>query len=314
MRKRFVFFALAALLLLTACGPRQQSASAEVEFWGLNAEVVEIDEENGILYVKGLDADSALGERCALDCATALETERVFYVQYDTNGDIRPLVLEALLVGDKVAISMTDSELENAKANGSAVALQVQLATQRLGEVQDAALAAYGALLSGDTTLLNPTAGAAEWWIPDFNDKNMKYEYTYMDLNKDGVSELLVQMVESPEGYNGVFSFENGEVRCWNSDAAEMNCRDYPLVDGTMVRQYDFADTVSHTLFRYRSGGEEEIISFFTVSEEWVDVQGSERRSRCTVDGEEVEKEDFDVQFNNLIACKLPERSIWSKN
>ncbi len=312
MKKIIAFLLLVSLL--TACGPQQQSASAEVEFWGLNAEVVEIDAENSILYVKGLDADSALGERCALDCTTALGTGRVFYVQYDTNGDIRPLELEALLVGDEVAISMTDRELENAKANGSAVALQVQLSTQRLGEVQDAALAAYGALLSGDTTLLNPSAGAAEWWVPDFSDKSMAYEYTYMDLNKDGVSELLVQMVESPEGYNGVFSFENGEVRCWNSDAAEMNCRDYPLVDGMMVRQYDFGGTSNYTLFRYRSGGEEEIVSFFTISEEWLDSKSAQLRSRYTVDGEEVGKEDFDVQFNNLIACKLPERSIWSKN
>lgn len=312
--KRIAIFLL-LVSFLTACGPQQQSASAEVEFWGLNAEVLEIDAEGSILYVKGLDAESALGERCALDCATALQNDRVFYVQYDTNGDdIRSLALEALLVGDEVTISMTDSELENAKENGSAVAMQVQLATQRLGEVQDAALAAYGALLSGDTALLNPSAGAAEWWIPDFNDKSMEYEYTYMDLNKDGVSELLVQMVESPEGYNGVFSFENGEVRCWNSDAAEMNCRDYPLTDGTMVRQYDLGGTSNYTLFRYHSGGEEEILSFFTVSEEWVDAQSAERKTRYTENGEEVEKETYDVHFNNAVTSRLLDRSAWTAN
>ena len=308
MKEVIVFFLLVSLL--TACGPQQQSVSAEVEFWGLNAEVLEIDAENGILYVKGLDAQSALGERCALDCAAALKSGRVFYVQYDTNGDIRELALSALLVGDAVTVSMGESEVENAKANGFAVATQVQLATQRLGEVQDAALAAYAALLSGDTALLNPSAGAAQWWVPDFSDGSMKYEYTYMDLNKDGVSELLVQMAEAPEGYNGVFSFENGEVRCWNSDASEMNCRDYPLTDGTMVRQYDFSDTVNHTLFRYRSGGEEEIVAFFTVSEN----QGSEREPRYAIDGEEVTQEDFGVQFNNMIASKMLERAAWTEN
>ncbi len=130
MKKIIVFLLL--VFLLTACGPQQQSAEAEVEFWGLNAEVVEIDTENSILYVKGLDADSALGERCALDCATALENGRVFYVKYDSDEAARVLSLSDLLVGDDVTISMTDSEVENAKANGSAVALQVQLGTQRL--------------------------------------------------------------------------------------------------------------------------------------------------------------------------------------
>ena len=314
MKRFLVFFLLVSLL--TACGPQQQSASAgaEVQFWGLNAEVLEIDAENAVLYVKGLDAESALGERCALDCATALQNDRVFYVQYDSEGDIRPLTLDALLVGDKVTVSLTDGEAENAKAAAACVAMQVQLSTQRLGEVQDAALAAYAALLSGDTALLNPSAGAAQWWIPDFSDASTQYEYTYMDLNRDGVSELLVQLADDPEGYNGVFSFENGEVRCWNSDASEMNCRDYPLADGTMVRQYDFSGTVNHTIFRYRSGGEEENLAFFTVIEEWSDTKGFERRVRYMMDGEEVEKETYDVHFNDAVTGKLLDRSVWTAN
>lgn len=310
MKKCLPVFLL-LLMLLTACGQEQGSTT---EHWGLNAEVVEIDAEKSILYVKGMDAESVLGERCALDCAAALESESVFYVQYDTDGDIRPLALSALLVGDEVTVSMTDGEAENAKANGAAVAAQVQLATQRLGDVQDAAFAAYAALLSGDTALLNPSAGEAQWWIPDFGDKSLQYEYTYMDLNRDGVWELLVQMVGSPEEYNGVFSFENGEVRCWNSDAAEMSCRDYPLADGLMVRQYDLGGTSSYTVFRYHAGGEEEIVSSFTISEERLDPQSSQPRSRYTVDGEEVEKETFDEQFDRLITSKLPDCSIWSEN
>lgn len=129
MKKIVVFLFL--ISLLTACG-QQQSVSAEVEFWGLNAEIVEIDTENSILYVKGLDAESALGERCALDCTTALENERVFYVKYDSDEGARVLSLSDLLVGDDVTVTLTESEAENAKENSAAVAAQVQLGTQRL--------------------------------------------------------------------------------------------------------------------------------------------------------------------------------------
>lgn len=135
--KRIAIFLL-LVSLLTACGPQQSasvgaSAGAEVQVWGLNAEVLEIDAEGSILYVKGLDADSVLGERCALDCATALQNDRVFYVKYDTNGDdIRSLSLSDLLVGDAVTVSLTEGEAENAKAAAACVAMQVQLCTQRL--------------------------------------------------------------------------------------------------------------------------------------------------------------------------------------
>ncbi len=134
--EKYISLMLLALfaLSLAACGPHNQSVSAEVEFWGLDASVVEIDTEGSILYVKGNgpDAEEILGERCALDCARALENGRVFFVKYDSDEDIRVLALSGLLVGDKVIVSMVESEVENAKQNGSAVVTQVQLGTQRL--------------------------------------------------------------------------------------------------------------------------------------------------------------------------------------
>lgn len=65
---------------------------------------------------------------------------------------------------------------------------------------EDMALQAFANLLSGDRTLLN-SAQAEMWWIPDFQDEVMKYEYTYMDLDGDDVAELLIQTVELQTGY-----------------------------------------------------------------------------------------------------------------
>ena len=91
--------------------------------------------------------------------------------------------------------------------------------------------------------------------MPDFQ-QEMEYEYVYMDLDQDAQEELVVQMADNPGGYNGVFYFADGRLICWNSDGTEMSGRDYPLQDGTMVRQYDWNGTQSYTLFHYQSDGE----------------------------------------------------------
>lgn len=53
---------------------------------------------------------------------------------------------------------------------------------------EKAALAAYSSPLSGDRTLMDDTQ--AEMWIPEFQTEGMAYEYTYLDLDGDGVVEL----------------------------------------------------------------------------------------------------------------------------
>ena len=63
--------------------------------------------------------------------------------------------------------------------------------------------------------------------------------YKDLDLDGDGGAELVVQMVEQPQQFNAVFHYGDGELSCWQYDIVEMSCRDYPLEDGAMVRQYD---------------------------------------------------------------------------
>ena len=53
------------------------------------------------------------------------------YVNYDAEDDVRTIEFDDFKVGDDVIIGLYDSEKENA-FNKTAVAEQVQLATQRM--------------------------------------------------------------------------------------------------------------------------------------------------------------------------------------
>lgn len=97
---------------------------------GLNAEVVEIDPIHYILYVKDIDEEDAVfGDRAAIDCSYATGRFNLLYVDY-SSGDVRTIEFSDFEVGDAVIIGMYSSEMEKA-FNGSAVAEQVQLSTQR---------------------------------------------------------------------------------------------------------------------------------------------------------------------------------------
>ena len=164
----------------------------------------------------------------------------------------------------------------------------------------ESAMAAYSRFLSGDRALLD------EKWsdgIPDLQDTEIKYEYTYLDLDGDGVVELIVQCVDDPGTYNAVFHFDDEQIFCWQSDMVEQICRDYPLQNGMMVTQYDYNGTQSYKLFRYKSTGEkEEISQLFAGDDQYY-----------TIDGKEVDKEEFDKQLNSLITELVVKRTEWKE-
>ena len=162
---------------------------------------------------------------------------------------------------------------------------------------------AYEAFLAGDLSLFAQEEldrwGLEEWMglvlVPG------EAEYTYLDLDGDGVPELLLQRADDPAGYNGVFRYEDGGLVCWQSDGTEGSCRDYPLEDGTMVRQYDF-DGTSYTLFRYRADGEEEIVA--TLREE--------PGPSYQIDGEEAEADAFSERLKSLVTDRILGRDRWT--
>lgn len=98
---------------------------------GLNAEVIEIDAEKHILYVKDMDGQELVfGDRCAIDCTEAIRKQKLIYVDYETEA-LKDISLEEFQAGDAVIIALYDSEKQKA-SNGAAIAEQVQLGTQRM--------------------------------------------------------------------------------------------------------------------------------------------------------------------------------------
>jgi len=130
MKKFSLVVLLLLLVVITGCGAKE-----EVLHLGLNAEVISVDTENSVLYVKDIDErDPVFGEKSAIDCSKAVELDSVIYVKYDTNGDISSIELSELIPGDHVTINMYDSEKVsafNATESNAALAEQVQLGTQR---------------------------------------------------------------------------------------------------------------------------------------------------------------------------------------
>lgn len=169
---------------------------------------------------------------------------------------------------------------------------------------QDPARAAYEKLLTGDLSLFDQGAvktWALDSWLPLVL-RPGEAEYAYLDLDGDGTDELLLRRVDDPAGYNGVFHYADGRLFCWQSDGSEGSCRDYPLVDGTMVRQYDQNTSSSYTLFRYQADGTEETVGQLSTQE-----NGS-----FLVNGEEAEQNTFEQQLDALVTSRILGRSAWA--
>ena len=176
---------------------------------------------------------------------------------------------------------------------------------------EEAALAAYASFLSGDRGLLGE-GEESRWWIPDFPNDGFPYEYTCLDLDGDGVPELLVQMEDDPCGYNGVFHFQDGSLVCWNSDPMEMSCRDYPLRDGTMVTQYDHGGGRSYTIFRYGADGTKEEQASLFARDSAIPGQDPLPSPSYQVDGREVDDKEFAQKLGELVTSKLLDRQAWT--
>lgn len=182
------------------------------------------------------------------------------------------------------------------------------------GAWEEPARAAYGAFLSGDISLFdegNAQMYQLQSW-PGFLLPAGELEYAYLDLDGDGAEELLVQRVDDPCTYNAVFHYADGKLVCWQSDMVEMSCRDYPLQDGTMVRQYDDSGARSYTLFRYQADGTVNMLSSLFVREELAEGDGAGQCPYYEADGEEVDQAGFDAQLDALVTSRLLERSAWT--
>lgn len=174
------------------------------------------------------------------------------------------------------------------------------------------AQAAYSSLLSEDISLLEDGQldrwGLREW--PEFLLPG-ELEYTCLDLD-GGVSELLLQYRDDPRGFNAVFHYDGGKLLCWNNDHMEGNCRDYPLLDGTVARQYDFNRTRSYTLFRYQADGETEEISRLFAREESIPESDTAPCPYYEENEDEADQAGFDGWLEELVVSQLLAPSAWT--
>lgn len=155
---------------------------------GLNAEIVEIDTSNHILYVKDIDESAdVFGDRCAIDCNYAISRFNLLYVNYGDANDVRTIEFNDFQMGDAVIIGLYDSEKQKA-LNGAAVAEQVQLGTQRMNQSSTA----------------NMT-----------NDEDPDLQY-YFTIGADGVKSIELSMPHSSGGCENADGslFKKGE-RIW---------------------------------------------------------------------------------------------------
>lgn len=155
---------------------------------GLNAEIVEIDSSNLILYVKDIDESAdVFGDRCAIDCNYAISRFNLLYVNYGDANDVRTIGFNDFQMGDAVIIGLYDSEKQKA-LNGAAVAEQVQLGTQRMNQSSTA----------------NMT-----------NDEDPDLQY-YLTIGAEGVKSIELSMPSSSGGCENADGslFKKGE-RIW---------------------------------------------------------------------------------------------------
>ena len=148
-------------------------------------------------------------------------------------------------------------------------------------------------------------------WV-DFYFPNSELEYILMDLDADGVNELVLQYVDEPGTLNAVFDYDNGKLLCWNFDPVEMSGRDYPLRDGTMVRQYDYSGTRSYTVFRYLPDGTREELFNLFARDELIYEDDPVPVPYYEIDGRETDQETFDAELKKRILDQMPERSDWT--
>ena len=121
--KRVIVLVLGLLSVIVLVGCKEEP---DVLHLGLNAEIVEIDEDDQILYVADLGERDVFGERCGID-GTQVD---MMFVDYGT-GKLYTVQFADFLVGDEIIIGAYDSQLAGI-ADGVIPVKQIQLGTQRL--------------------------------------------------------------------------------------------------------------------------------------------------------------------------------------
>ena len=154
---------------------------------GLNAEIIDVDYDQRILYVKDIDESAAVfGDRYAIDCSYAISCDNLIYVNYSEFNDVRAITFEDFEVGDSVIIAMYDSEKDRA-FNSSAIAEQIQLGTQKFSN---------NMLSSMEPTRTNLRGFYGGYLFIPINGSTFRYELTNIDPNTVNAGDFLLTFTE----------------------------------------------------------------------------------------------------------------------
>ena len=119
--------AIACILTISACN---QKENEDILHLGINAEIVEIDTDNQIVYIVDFGEEKVFGARCGIDCKQLIIDQEILYVDYDTE-EVSLIQFADLAIGDKVTINAYESQLDSIN-DGVIEVEQIQLATQKL--------------------------------------------------------------------------------------------------------------------------------------------------------------------------------------
>ncbi|MBQ2101883.1 MAG: hypothetical protein II477_12570 [Lachnospiraceae bacterium] len=183
-----------------------------------------------------------------------------------------------------------------------------------------ASLNAFAKFLSGDVNIRNAEQ-EARGFFGGFQfalEHEYALEYLIMDLDGDGVGELLLQTVNDPITFSAVFHYNKGKVDCWDSDSGEGAVWQYPLSDGSMVIQRDESGSESYTVFRYLNGEHEEKSRFYAHLSKWGD--GDElpcpyytMQFALSESMEEVDQKTYEKAIKECITDRMLSRDAWTK-
>ena len=136
-------------------------------------------------------------------------------------------------------------------------------------------------------------------------------EYLFLDLDGDHVDELLLRANPGAGCWNFVFHYENGDIKCWHEDTMEETCVDYPLLNSTMVYEYNYDDTLLSKVYRFLpDGNTEEIIRFYSCENDY-----STTDKKCpyySINDIEVDKDKYDEEFKAYIEEQRIPDSMWT--
>lgn len=182
-------------------------------------------------------------------------------------------------------------------------------AAEEAPTAESEARTAYESLLAGDPTVValreDTREERYETWqylLPP------EGEYLLLDLDGDGVSELLLRW-NGLQGY-AVYHYADGQVHIWQLDLFELCLYDIPLRDGTMVRCNEWCGNEGYTLFRYRSDGSEERLDSL-AGIHWRNSDDDPELPYYLIDDETVDEETFRAAVQEQITNRRFDDADW---